>query len=1031
MDSDIGGAIDDYVGCDVSRGLGFAYNGDSNDDDYSGQPGWGANPPSVGVDFFEGPYQDLDDIDNPLTTNIQDAIDSLGIPYEGLGIGYGDGVVDNERMGMRGFVYYTGTASAPLSDPSSAAGFYGFMQGEWATSGVHLTYGGTGFGGSVNTNYAFPGDSDPYFWGTGGVSQSDWSEVTEGNTPGDRRFVQTAGPFTLKPGAVNNLTVGVVYGRSYEGDLEASVRSMKVADTKAQSLFDACFEIVEPPVAPVLTIQEMENELILYLTDPAGITIEDYEQIDEVNIPSTDEDGNAYDQYYRFQGYQIFQMIDDEASVSDITDITKARLVAQCDIEDGVGKLVNYEYDEEDDITIPSVKVDGEDAGITHSFHITEDQFATDNRTLINHKKYYFLAVSYGYNQFKEYDPTDADKLDGQQTPYLVSRMSGTGGSIESVEAIPHNPAPEADGTTYGTYYGWTPQVTQVDGIGNGGNFVKLDSTTEANIVANGSAQPTYENGYSPIDIKVVDPLNVQPGNYTLRFDSNGGEYNQRLEEDVEWTISRTYDGVTETVSSTYTIGEGGEQLLLDWGISVNIKQEVYTNTSSLDKYYTSPIDAEIEFSDSSLMWLGFVEDSDLSFPTNWIRSGQNVDEGTGNCLVDNYLTNECYYYDRDGYDTEQEYEGLLSGGIAPFRLVGYEVYGMPISSPGSTYADEYDPGPWNPKISQTNSNFIELHDVDIVITSDQSKWTKCPVFEINDIETQTQGNKDGMELRGHASVDKNGDDLGDGTEGMGWFPGYAIDVTTGQRLNMAFSENSWLAGDNGDDMIWNPTSSYLDNIGNPLFGGMHYVYVFGVKDDMPAYDEGAFIYSELSSNPSSINYRNVFNTCQWVFEPMLEEGHEVLESDVKISARIVKPYAVSETTGDNNGRPMYNFTITEDDAVKVAVSEELTSALDLINVVPNPYYGYSKYEDGRLDTQIKFTNLPESCTITIYNMQGALIRSFEKDDPTTYLNWDLTNHQDIPISGGVYIIHIDVPGTGEKILKWYGVMRATDLQNI
>ena len=41
--------------------------------------------------------------------------------------------------------------------------------------------------------------------------------LKEGNTPADRRFCQVAGPFTLKPGAVNNLTVGVVYGRSFDG----------------------------------------------------------------------------------------------------------------------------------------------------------------------------------------------------------------------------------------------------------------------------------------------------------------------------------------------------------------------------------------------------------------------------------------------------------------------------------------------------------------------------------------------------------------------------------------------------------------------------------------------------------------------------------------------------------------------------------------------------------------------------------------------------------------------------------------------
>ena len=135
----------------------------------------------------------------------------------------------------------------------------------------------------------FPGDSDPLNWGTEGVTVPDWSEVTEGNTPEDRRFCQAAGPFILKPGAVNNLTVGVVFGRSFDGDVEASVRAMKRADTKAQSLFDACFEIVEPPRAPVLSIQEMENELILFLSNPPGPdNLEDFEAKDEVNIATAE-----------------------------------------------------------------------------------------------------------------------------------------------------------------------------------------------------------------------------------------------------------------------------------------------------------------------------------------------------------------------------------------------------------------------------------------------------------------------------------------------------------------------------------------------------------------------------------------------------------------------------------------------------------------------------------------------------------------------------------------------------------------------
>ena len=41
---------------------------------------------------------------------------------------------------------------------------------------------------------------------------------------------------------------------------------------------------------------------------------------------------------------------------------------------------------------------------------------------------------------------------------------------------------------------------------------------------------------------------------------------------------------------------------------------------------------------------------------------------------------------------------------------------------------------------------------------------------------------------------------------------------------------------------------------------------------------------------------------------------------------------------------------------------------------------------------------------------------------------WDLKNTVGNPISSGVYIIHVEVPGVGEKVLKWFGVMRTIDL---
>ena len=79
---------------------------------------------------------------------------------------------------------------------------------------------------------------------------------------------------------------------------------------------------------------------------------------------------------------------------------------------------------------------------------------------------------------------------------------------------------------------------------------------------------------------------------------------------------------------------------------------------------------------------------------------------------------------------------------------------------------------------------------------------------------------------------------------------------------------------------------------------------------------------------------------------------------------------------------------------------------------------------------RIKITNLPEVCTIRIYNLQGTLVRQFSKADPLTSVDWDLKNERNVPIAGGVYIIHVDVPGIGDKTLKWFGIMRPTDLDN-
>lgn len=1035
----LGGPNDDYVGCDVSRGLGYSYNGDNFDEDQMGFKGYGAQPAAVGVDFFEGPYQDNDQIDNPLTENVTDAFLEKGIPYEGLGIGYGDGIPDNERFGMRRFIYYNNTNAGndAQTDPIVAIDYYRYLTGFWK-DGSPFIYGGSGNIADPDANpailadFMFPGETDPLGWGTGGNVQPSWTEESSGNIPFDRRFAQSAGPFTLKSGAVNNITVGVVWARSASGVPFESVKELQKADDRAQALFDNCFKILEGPHAPNLTIQELKNELIVTISNPAGSNNqnEDYREFDpEIINPNDTAD---FDNFYRFQGYQVYQLRSIDISSNELDDPSKARLVFQCDLEDDLATLINYTFDADIGGQVPTVEVRGENKGISHAFNITEDLFATGDPKLVNFKRYYYMAIAYSSNNYKKYDPTNAGMLDGQKKPYLGSRKAAFG-EIISYTGIPHEPRVEGLGTSFGTYFGWSPKITQLDGYGNGGRILNLSEKSIADILQNNEIEAIeYASSAGPINVKVVDPLNLKAGTYEVKFEKNVPIDDDAISLSSNWLVLRKHNGQTDSILSPFNIGLNTELICPEWGLSITIKQTALINEDDLidpSNWETIPTYSDISFTDSSKIWLGGVADTDFNFPTNWIRSGNNLPPETPNasCSPTLWVNNPCYFYDRDN---SGDWKTLVNGTLSPAKYVGFEVDGMPFGNPGDNPSTTADEG--YAKLNQAYFSALsitDVHDIDIVFTADQSKWTKCVVLEMNHNENQTVGGADVMEIRNQSSVDKNGNPI-TGETGMGWFPGYAIDVANGKRLNMAFGENSWLTGDNGDDMIWNPSSNLVSSTGIPLLGGMHYVYVFGAINDMPSYDEGKYIYDQLSLKNNS-GHRSVFNTCMWVMAPLLNNNKSILESDVYIKARVSKPYKTREITNSNAGYPHYQFTITDSDATRTGITSELESLLDIINVVPNPYYAYSEYETSRLDNRVKITNLPQECTIRIFSMAGQLVRQFIKDNNATFLDWNLTNEQNIPVASGVYIIHIEVPGVGEKILKWMGTMRTVDFDNL
>lgn len=1104
VDTDLGYSEDDYVGCDVSRGLGYCYNGKSIDGTGRTEH-YGNQPPAIGVDFFQGPYMDADGKDNPKYDGSGKQLCDESIN----GVNFGDGIIDNERYGMRRFVYHDNSTGVN-GDPQTAIEYYNYLRGIWRDNSK-MVYGGTAHRNdptatAIETDFMFPGNSDPCNWATGGKptgfpkAGQYWTEEQAGNKPYDRRFMQSAGPFTLEPGAVNYITVGIPWARAASGGPFASVELLRQVDDKCQRLFDNCFQIVEGPDAPDLVVQEMDKELILFITNRKtnananeNYAIYDPRIISPDTLPSVNVDAltgknqvtNRYDSTYNFEGYQIYQLKDATVSSADLKDPDKARLVAQCDIKNGVSKLVNYYYSDDLGGNVPVLEVEGADKGIAHTFKITEDKFATGDKGLVNYKQYYFMAIAYAYNEFLPYsqEPGVMNGLHGQKQPYLASRKNQSGGAITPITAIPHNPAIEENGTVMNALFGDTPEITRLEGHGNGSNILELTESTIDQIIANTSAeQLTYQKNKGPVNVKIIDPLNVVGTDYTLAMKFSSEEvkltgtdttifFNGSVDTASKIMIDRTYWLLTDVTSNkSYTsdmdieriykympvgntryiaydtLRTANEQLFIDIGIAVTIEQDgeelVYpTYHDGINCYGTTAqdninlildipvLESSLTFKDSTKQWLTGVPDLDGSTPWNWIRSG-TLDDGEDPTNNDNneevFVSEKCDNfgeYTKFFWDKDERFEKLISGTWAPAKMTSFQKYG---------------PMPKSTSILRKNS-FANLSSVNIVFTSDQTKWTRCPIIELSEDNKLSEGNKAKFSLRAGKNVGKDG--APDGTTvngydyGMGWFPGYAINVETGERLNLFFGEDSWLVGENGRDMKWNPTSKY-SSLNQILFGGRHTIYIMnstGVSDTTcPAYDEGVWLNKRLTGN--AVDRRIAFQNVMWIGMPMLAEGKELLSTDATIKLRVGKPYKrylsygkASAAAPQNDNYPMYSFS-TKNMATVTDQSDTAKSLLDLIMVTPNPYYSYSGYETSQLDNRIKILNLPQTCTISIYTLNGLLVRQYKKDNDLTYIDWDLKNHAGIPISGGMYLIHVNAPDIGEKVIKWFGVLRPTDL---
>jgi hypothetical protein len=200
----IGCSTDDYIGTFPDLNAMFVYNNQQND--CEGEPF--PNP----FDRFNGQAPSIG------TQTLRAPINS-----------------DGQALDLSSSMYFNnpsvGNPNPNTTDPQTNQQYYNYLQGKWR-DGTDLTYGGNGYGGTEPTNFVFPGlPEQPGGW-------TEWEELPEYTF--DRRLLLNYGPFTLQPGAVNEVLTAYSYYRGPGSHLD---QASGLYDQMAliQSFADACF----------------------------------------------------------------------------------------------------------------------------------------------------------------------------------------------------------------------------------------------------------------------------------------------------------------------------------------------------------------------------------------------------------------------------------------------------------------------------------------------------------------------------------------------------------------------------------------------------------------------------------------------------------------------------------------------------------------------------------------------------------------------------------------------------------------------
>lgn len=1058
VDPDLGCYSDDYIGCDVGRSLAYTYNEDGLDGSDGVNCAGGTNTykdriPMVGTDYFRGPRGPKVFLRDSNGNILFDADGNKILVDPESGTGDLDTLVE---LGMTSFIYNNncgiGSPDPATCDPEDRDDqFYNNLRGFWRT-GEPITQGGSGFNpGSTDTvKYVFPDNP--------GVDGG-WSMCESGLGFGDRRTLQATGPLLLQPGAINELIIGVVWVPDVDHPCP-DISKIQNADDIAQALFDNCFDITDGPDAPDIHGVELDRQLVLALTNDELTSNNAFLGYAERDL-RTDNDTV----FYKFEGYKVFQLANPSVTAQELSDVSKARLILQTDIKNGITEIFNWKAEpnpnggtaEQPDLIWTFTRmVQGGDKGLQSTLSIVEDQFAKGDRRLVNHKQYHFMVVAYAHNNYLPFNP---ETILGQRTPYLEGRRN--------VKTYSLTPRPIVYENIFADY-GDGVKIIRLSGQGSGENFLDISKDTREAIAKGALTDKRipYNDGAGPVNVKIYNPLEVQDGKYILEvkgsFDQNSKVC--ALKNDAVYTIKDVASN--EILATETSLRQLNEQIMYKRGFSVTMGQVDEPGVKKDKGETNGAIGQVLDYADKSgSIWFNAVADGDNGLTT--------VLGPTLGTLWDPVANNS-------PLDPQNVYGRLGTGQFFPFALSRYLTGDPPFAflSPASR---EVHPVALDAVAGTLRLS--DLNNVDIVFTPNKDLWSRCIVVETassnytGEAGRTTINNGKTLEVRTTPSVGKDGKPDGTGTTGLSWFPGYAIDVETGERLNIFFGENSVYRGEDTSflglvpgekedycyDMIYNPSSRLVGSA--PISsnaevamlqvaGGQHFIYVTRQK-----YDECTQLATRLKIGSNPINKRDAAGAITWTCVPLANGSFPMtgidaglIPNELVVKLRVANSYNKERKLADlarfkncdtETPLPSYEFEISGKQASELA-AEEYSGALANINVVPNPYYAYSGYETSQFTNVVKVTNLPERAIVTIYSLDGKFIRRFNRDErsivnsgnnpankssqPLPDLEWDMKNFAGIPVASGVYLIHVQAPDYGEeRTIKWFGINRKFD----